>query len=88
MTLYQRSLYVYWVMKRLLAKAMEQVAMKMTELSQGIPNLKKELRNIQITLLMQDKKMDEIQQQLQARGSGIKQEREQQAGIINQQEKA
>lgn len=62
MTLYKQTLHVYWVMKRLLAKAMEQISMEMAELSQGIPNLKKELRNIQITLLMQDKKMDEIQQ--------------------------
>lgn len=60
MTLYKQTLHVYWIMKRLLAKAMEQVAMEMAELSQGIPNLK-ELRNIQITLFMQDKKMDEIQ---------------------------
>lgn len=46
MTLYKQALHVYWVMKRLLAKAMEQVAMEIAELSQGIPNLKKELRNI------------------------------------------
>lgn len=71
-------------MKRLLAKAMEQVAMEMAELSQGIPNLKKELRNIQITLLMQDRKTDKIQQQLQAGRTGVKQEKEQQAGAINQ----
>ena len=48
-------------MKRLLAKAMEQVAMEMVELSQGIPNLKKEMQNIQVTLIMQDKKLEEIQ---------------------------
>lgn len=52
------------VMKRLLAKAMEQVAMEMAELAQGIPNLKKQMNNLQITLLMQDSKLDEIQQQL------------------------
>jgi len=52
MTLYKQTMHVYWVMKRLLAKEMEQVAMEMAKLSQGIPNLKKELRNIQITLLM------------------------------------
>jgi len=61
MSLYKQSLHVYWGMKRLLAKAMEQVAMEMAELSQGIRTLKKELKNIQITLLMQDKKMDDIQ---------------------------
>jgi len=31
---------------------MEQVAMEMGELAQGIPNLKKEMNNIQITLMM------------------------------------
>lgn len=84
MTLYKQTLHVYWVMKRLLAKAMEQVAMEMAKLSQGISNLKKELGNIQVTLFMHDKKMDEIQQQLKASGSGIKKETEQQAGTENQ----
>jgi len=44
MTLYKQALHVYWVMKRLLAKAMEQVAMEMAELAQGIPNLKKKCK--------------------------------------------
>lgn len=70
-------------MKRLLSKSMEQVAMEMAELSQGIPNLKKELKNIQITLLMQDKKLDEIQQKILSGGSGIKQEKEQQEGAMH-----
>lgn len=64
MTLYKQAWHVYWVMKRLLAKAMEQLAMEMEELAQGIPNLKKELNNIQVTLMMQDGKLDEIQQQI------------------------
>jgi len=46
MTLYKQALHVYWVMKRLLAKAMEQVAMEMVESAQGIPNLKREMKNI------------------------------------------
>jgi len=33
-------------MKRLLEKEMEQVAMEMVELAQGIPNLKKKMQNI------------------------------------------
>jgi len=49
-------------MKRLLAKALEQVATEMAELAQGVPNLRRELRIIQITLEMQEKKLDEIQQ--------------------------
>jgi len=43
---------------------MGQVATEMAELAQGIPNLRKELKNIQITLMMQDEKLDEIQQQI------------------------
>lgn len=63
-------------MKRLFAKAMEQVALEMAELIQGIPTMKKELKNIQVTLMMQDKKMDDIVQLLQAGGLGIKVEKE------------
>jgi len=62
MSLYKQALHVYWVMKRLLAKAMEQGAMEMAGLAQGIPNLKKEMNNLQITIMMQDGKLDEIQQ--------------------------
>lgn len=46
MSLYKHSLHVYWGMKRLLAKTMKQVAMEMVELAQGIPTLKRELRNL------------------------------------------
>lgn len=60
MNLYKQSLHIYWVMKRLLAKSMEQIAMEMAELSQGIPNLREELRKIQVTLYMHDKTMDAI----------------------------
>lgn len=43
---------------------MEQVAIEMAEMAQGIPNLKREMKNLQITLLMQDNKLEEIQQLL------------------------
>lgn len=43
---------------------MEQVAMELAEEAQGIPNLKKEMKNLQITLLMQDEKLEEIKQLL------------------------
>lgn len=76
MSLYKQSLHVYWGMKRLLAKAMEQVALEMAELIQGIPTMKKELKNIQIILMMQEKKMDDIVQLLQAGGLGVKLEKE------------
>lgn len=63
-SLYKKALHVYWVVKRIMAKAMEQVAMEMAEMAQGIPNLKREMKNLQITLLMQDNKLEEIQQLL------------------------
>lgn len=34
----------------------------MEELSQSIPNLREELRKIQVTMYMHDKKMDAIQE--------------------------
>ena len=77
MSLYKQSLHVYWVMKGLLAKAMEQVAMEMAELAQGIPNLKREMNNLQITLMMQDGKLDEIQQQLEKLTQEAKEEEHQ-----------
>jgi len=64
MSLFKQSLHIYWVMKRLLAKALEQAATEITELAQGVPNLRRELRIIQITLEMQKKKLEEIQQML------------------------
>lgn len=75
--MYKQALHVYSVMKRLLAKAMEQVAMEMAELSQGIPNLKKELQNMQVTLIRHDKKLEEIQQLIKETNPGIKKEVEQ-----------
>lgn len=79
MTLYKQSLHLYWVMKRLMAKALEQVAMEMAKMAQGIPNLKKELKNIVITLLMQDKRLEDLQKQLKASGVLVKKEKTQQA---------
>jgi len=39
MTLYRQSLHIYWVLKRLLAKALEQVAIKVAELAKGVPKI-------------------------------------------------
>jgi len=61
MSLFKQSLHMYWVMKRLMAKALEQVAIEMAELAQGVPNLRRELRIIHITLEKQEKKLDDIQ---------------------------
>lgn len=83
MTLYKQALHVYWVMKRLLAKAMEQVAMEMAELAQGIPNLKREMQNIQVTLIMQDNKLEDIQRQIRKINPGIKKEGDQQEAMAD-----
>ena len=62
-----------------MAKALEQVAMEMAEMVQSIPNVKKELKNIVITLLMQDKRLEDLHQQLEASGMLVKKEKAQQA---------
>ena len=74
MSLFKQSLHIYWVMKRLLAKALEQAATEMTELAQGVPNLRRDLRIIQITLEMQEKKLEEIQQMIREGQQGANME--------------
>lgn len=37
LTLYRQSLHIYWVLKCLLAKAMEQVVKEMLEITNGMP---------------------------------------------------
>lgn len=64
MTRYKQALHVYQVLKRLLGRALEQVAGKMAELAQDMPNMKKEMKNLQITMIMQDSKLEKIHQQL------------------------
>jgi len=56
--------------EKAIAKALEQVATEMAEMAQGVPNLRRELRIIQITLEMQEKKLEEIQQLLKERQHG------------------
>lgn len=36
----------------------------MAEIAQGMPNLKKEMKNMHVIMIMQDNKLDEIQQRL------------------------
>lgn len=64
MMLYRQALHVYWVMKHSLARTLEQVAGEMAEIAQGMPNLKKDMKNLQIMMFMQDSKLDEIQQHM------------------------
>lgn len=64
MSLFKESLHIYWVMKQFLAKALEHVAIEVAELAQGVPNLRRELHILQISMEMQGKQLGEIQQLL------------------------
>lgn len=60
LSLLKQSLHLYWVMKRLLAKALEQVASEMIEIAQKSPDMRRELQFIHISMEMQERKLDEI----------------------------
>lgn len=51
MTLYRQSLHIYWVLKCLLAKVLEQVVKEMVEISNGMPNLQKEIKSFQVIMI-------------------------------------
>lgn len=51
MTLYRQSLHIYWVLKHLLAKALEQVVKEMAEIVNGMPNLQKEKKIFQVIMI-------------------------------------
>jgi len=55
----------------------------MAELAQGIPNLKKEMKNIQVILLMQDNKLEEIKEQIKKIDTGIKEEGDQLEAMVD-----
>lgn len=38
--------HVYWILKTLLEKEMEHVAVEMADMAQGIPNLRREMKNL------------------------------------------
>lgn len=60
LSMYKQALHMYWVVKHLLAKAMEQVAEEMMEMVQGPLNLKREMNNLQFMIRKQDSRMEEI----------------------------
>lgn len=64
MSLFKQSLHIYWVMKRLLAKALEQVTKEMVELAKGDPDLRRELSLIRSAVERQEEKMEAIHQML------------------------
>jgi len=57
LTLYNQALHMYWVMKHLLARAMEQVAVEMAKISQGVSDMKKELDSLQFMTRKEDIKI-------------------------------
>lgn len=71
---YEQALHVYWVVKRLIAKAMEQVVDEMIEIAQGIPNLRREMKNLHVTIQMQDTRLEEIQTMLRKITNGQRKE--------------
>ena len=60
-------------------KALEQVAMEMAEMVQSLPNVRKELKDIVITMLLQERRLEDLQQQLVASGVLVKKEKGQEA---------
>jgi len=73
-SLLKQYLHIYWVMKRLLAKALEKVASEMTEIAQGGPDMKREFQFIHISMEIQERKLEELHQMLkddQRRPAGV-----------------
>ena len=68
LTLYRRALHTYWVLKHLLAKAMEQVAAEMVEMAQETAAAKKEVANVEGLLRQQNEQLKEIQETLKELG--------------------
>jgi len=70
MSLIKQSLHIYWVMKGLLAKAMEHVAKEMVELALGDQTIRRELSYLRIAMTKQEEQLDVIQQMLNRDHSG------------------
>jgi len=64
LTLYRRALHTYWVLKHLLAKAMEQVATEMVEMTQETAAAKKEVANVEELVRQQNEHLKEIKAML------------------------
>ena len=64
MSLIKQSLHIYWVMKGLLAKAMEHVAKEMVELALGDQTIHRELSYLRIAMTKQEEQLDSIQKML------------------------
>jgi len=65
MSLIKQSLHIYWVMKGLLAKALEHVAKEMVELALGDQKIRGELSYLRIAMTKQEEQLDYIQKLLE-----------------------
>lgn len=59
-TQFKHTLYLYFLMKSMLGKAMEQISMGMALTLQGLPNYRKDMEKILFQLHKQDIRMDHI----------------------------
>jgi len=66
LTLYRRALHTYWVLKHLLAKAMEQVAAEMVEMAQETAAAKQATTNMEELVRQQNVHLMEIKAMLMA----------------------
>jgi len=66
LTLYHRALHTYWALKHLLAKAMEQVATKMTEMAQEAAASQEETARVEALVRQQNTHLMEIKEMLKA----------------------
>lgn len=66
LTLYRRALHTYWVLKHLLAKAMEQVATEMTKMAQEVAAAKQKTARVEELVRQQNVHLLEIKDMLKA----------------------
>ena len=64
LTLYRRALHTYWVLKHLLAKVMEQVAIEMLEMAQETATAKQKVANVEELMRQQYEHLKEIKEML------------------------
>lgn len=70
-SLFKQSLHIYWVVKGLMAKALEQVAKEMVNLAKGDPDLRRELRFLRIAATKHEEQLDAMQQMLTNQGAKL-----------------
>jgi len=64
LSLYHRALHIFWVLKHLLAKAMEQVAAEMVEMAQDTAAAKKEAANTEMLVKQHNELLKDIKPML------------------------